>query len=112
MRGSLLYAPESPAINTFSRPIFFPLSVNGLLLGILILGITSCGALPLSINSDPISRSSSPLETIAWLATSSKYDPASEFLRESGLLMMDAGAGDPKERGVKGLDIVAWEDRR
>jgi hypothetical protein len=40
------------------------------------------------------------------------YDPASEFLREFGLLMTDAGAGDPKERGVKGLDIVAWEDRR
>jgi len=25
---------------------------------------------------------------------------------------MEAGAGEPKERGVNGLDIVAWDDRR
>jgi hypothetical protein len=40
------------------------------------------------------------------------YEPTSEFLREPGLLTIEAGAGDLKERGVKGLDIVAWEDRR
>jgi hypothetical protein len=39
-------------------------------------------------------------------------EPASEFLRESGLDMSEGGAGEPKDRGVKGLDIVAWEGRR
>jgi hypothetical protein len=42
-RASLVtvYLPESPAIKTFSLPRFFPFSVNGLLLGIEILGMTS-----------------------------------------------------------------------
>jgi hypothetical protein len=40
---------ESPAINTFKRPMALPVSVKGRRLGILILGMISCGALPLSI---------------------------------------------------------------
>lgn len=92
--------------------MFFPLSVNGRRLGILMLGMTSCGALPLSNNSDPISRSSSPLDMMAWLAASSSSEPASEFLLESGLLKRDGGAGDPHERGVNGREMVVWERRR
>ena len=57
--------PESPAIRTFSLPIFLPFSVKGRLLGILILGITNCGALPLSIILSGAISSSSPLEAMA-----------------------------------------------
>lgn len=63
---ALTNVPESPAIKTLSLPIFLPFSVKGLLLGILMLGMTSCEALLLSVISEGISFSSSPpLETIA-----------------------------------------------
>ena len=95
-----------------SLPMFFPRSVNGRRLGILMLGMTSCGALPLSIIVDSMSRSSSPLDMMAWLAASSSNEHASEFRREPALLSSDGGAGDPRERGVKGLEMVVWDARR
>jgi hypothetical protein len=104
--------PVSPATKILSRPRCFPRSVNGRLLGILMLGITSCGALPLSIIVDSISLPSSPLDAMAWLATSSKNDPASEFRREPALLISEGGAGDPRDKGVNGRDMVVWDARR
>jgi hypothetical protein len=40
------------------------------------------------------------------------YDPASEFLRESGLLRRDSGAGERIDNGVYGREIVGWDGRR
>jgi hypothetical protein len=102
----LMTIPESPTIIILNLPKFFPRSVKGRRLGILMLGMTSCGALPLSIIVDSKSRSSSPLDMIAWLAASSSNEPASEFLLEPALLSSDGGAGDPKESGVNGLEMV------
>ena len=75
----LCIIPESPAISTLSLPIFFPRSVNGLRLGILMLGMMSCGVTPWVPNT--LSFSSSSLDTIAWLAPSSVIS-SSEFLYE------------------------------
>jgi hypothetical protein len=58
--------PESPAINTFKRPMALPVSVKGLRLGILMLGIISCGEVPLAIMVSPsllLSLSLSTLKT-------------------------------------------------
>ena len=86
--------------------MFLPFSVNGLLLGILMLGITNCEALLLSILSDGISFSSSPLDMIAWLAASSVKKSISEFRRELGLLFSDPRNGESEFRGVNGREAV------
>lgn len=98
--------PESPAIKTLSLPMFLPFSVNGLLLGILMLGITNCEALLLSILPDGTSFSSSPLDKIAWLAASSVKKSISEFRRELGLLFSEPRKGESGFRGLNGREAV------
>lgn len=95
--------PESPAMSTFSLPIALPVSVNGRRLGILMLGMMSCGALPLSIIVEWASLLVSPPSMLsAWLPRSS--DPESEFRRDETLLSADALAEVPNNIGVIGWD--------
>ena len=72
----------------------------------LMLGITNCDALLLSITSDGMSLSSSPLDTIAWLAASSVKKSISEFRRELGPLLIEPRNGDSGFRGVNGREAV------
>jgi hypothetical protein len=100
--------PESPAISTFNLGIDFPASVNGRRLGILMLGMMSCGALPLSIMFDGVSLSVSPSVLTAWLPRSS--DPESEFRLDETLLRAEAPADVPKNIGVIGCDWLDTPD--
>ncbi len=97
--------PESPATSTFSLPILFPSSVNGLRLGILMLGMMSCGALPLSIMSDECSRWTPPATLKALLPTPSESDPSNELRLEEELLSADAGPDVPRKMGVIGCEV-------
>lgn len=103
MCSGLLYAPESPATSTLSLPIRLPSSVKGLRLGILIEGITSCGALPLPIMTE-CSGSDSSLMVRAWLAISSDSEAVMEFLRDEMPLMAEAGPGWASIKGVIGCE--------
>lgn len=106
----VLPTPESPAISTFSRPMALPVSVKGRRLGILMLGMMSWGALPLSTMSAgaPVAGlSASPLPSTlrTWLCMrSSENDPANEFLLDETLLIADMGPGVPNMSGVMGCD--------
>jgi hypothetical protein len=73
------------------------------------LGIMSCGALPLSIMLlNACSLSASSLKLRAWLPTSSDNDPTNEFLRDEALLSADdAGPDVPSMMGVMGWDSRA-----
>lgn len=93
-----LHIPESPATSTLSLPIRLPPSVNGRRLGILIEGMTSWGALPLSIMSEVSIASRSWLKLRAWLAMSSENDAL------IASLMAD---GDPGVASIKG--VIGWE---
>lgn len=86
---------------TFNLPIALPFVVNGLLEGICILGITSCGKLPEEPCCVVVSApSSSPLDITAWLADSSATESSSESFNECketalGVLdMPDVGKGE------------------
>lgn len=95
---TLLHLPESPATSTFSLPIRLPSSVNGRRLGILMEGMTSWGALPLSIISEASSGSRSWLRLRAWLANSS----VNEALMAS--LMAEGDPGVASIKGVSGCE--------
>lgn len=111
LRHNVKDVPESPAIRILSLPIFFPLSVNGLLLGICKLGITSCELLlPSMISGDWVS--SSPLETIAWLPPSSVRKSISEGCRVWGYVEMDPNMGDSRKEGVAESGAVFGRVRR
>lgn len=99
--------PESPATSTFRRPMTFPASVKGRRLGILMLGMMSWGALPLSIILCDGSLSASQSILRAWLSMSSKRDPDREFLLDETLLRADAGPEIPIKLGVMGWDRFA-----
>lgn len=101
-------APESPAINTFNLPIVLPRSVNGLLLGIRMLGMISCGSLSRASDGMSASSSSPSLDTIAWLAAS-PMDSSSECLKDLvdidfGLLGIDEPAAGEASDG----DAICW----
>lgn len=103
--------PESPAIKILSLPIIFPFSVNGLLLGICMLGMTSC-ELPLPSMTSGEGNPSSPLDNIAWLVPSSVKKSISEFRRERLLADMEPSTGDSRKQGVTGSEGVAFGERR
>ena len=84
--------------------MLLPVSVNGLQLGILILGMTSCGPLPLSIRLESSWADISPVMLTCPLPSSSSNDPTSEPLRELELLNAEAGPDTPKRIGVIGCD--------
>ncbi len=89
--------------------MLLPSDVNGRRLGILMLGMMSWGALPLSImleDAGSLSASPSSAVLIAWLPRSSEIEPLSEFLREEMLLRMDVGPEAPSKIGVNGCDAV------
>lgn len=97
--------------------MFFPLVVNGRLVGICILGMTSWGKLldaPCRVST---SSSSSPLDVITWLPVSSRTDPSSESFSECndtdvGVLgVAEVGNGDAVSvlTGVSGMDVVRLE---
>jgi hypothetical protein len=79
--GVRMYAPVSPATITLSLPIALPLVVNGRLVGICMLGITSCGK-PEAPSCVSNGSSSSPLEATAWLVVSSMANSSSDSLSE------------------------------
>lgn len=109
-----VYVPESPAMSTLSLPIRLPSSVKGRRDGILMEGMTSWGALPLSIMAGSSGfGSASSVRLRAWLATSSqKTDAVTEFLREETPLMAEAGPEAGSIMGVIGMDgsllTVGW----
>lgn len=88
------HIPESPATSTFSLPIRLPSTVNGRRLGILMEGMTSWGALPLSIISDASRGSRSWLMLRAWLAISSVNE---------ALIASLMAEGDPGVASIKGV---------
>jgi hypothetical protein len=109
------YAPDSPATMTLNLPIALPLVVKGLLEGICILGMTSCGKVPISSGCAVSSAaSSSPLEVIAWLADSSMFESSSESFSDCkeialGVLgMPDVGIGEGASTmsGVRGVELA------
>lgn len=102
--------PESPAINILSLPMLLPFSVKGLLLGICMLGMTSCELLLPSMTSGECDVSSSPLDRIAWLPPSSvkKSISISEFCRESCSDDVGLRIGDSRKDGVIGSDGAAF----
>jgi len=118
----------SPAINTFRRPRLFPSSVKGLRLGILMLGMTSCGAPPLPImlcgvsSRSPSSITETPPPPPLYklgvrLPRPSESEPLNEPRREETLLSAEEGPEGPGDRlearadgrsgGVGGSDIVS-----
>lgn len=98
--------PESPATSTLRRPMPLPVSVNGRRLGIWMLGMTSWGALPLSIMDDTCCRSGS--SSSSELTAISEMEPDNEFRLEDGVLMMDPAYEVPRVMGVMGRDKV-WK---
>lgn len=93
-----LHIPQSPATRTLSLPMRLPPSVNGRRLGILMEGMTSWGALPLSIMSEASMFSRSWLMLRAWLAISSENDTLIESL------MAEGDPGVASIRGVIGCE--------
>src|SRR5689334_22554097 len=95
-----------------------PLVVKGLLDGICMLGITSCGKLSAAPCSVCLSSaSSSPPEVTAWLADSSMVDSSSESFSEwsetaLGVLgTADTGVGEsPSKVGGMGSVELAWPE--
>lgn len=77
-----------------------PSSVKGLRLGILIDGITSCGAVPLSSIPDDCCGSSSSLIVRAWLAISSDSEAVMEPLRDETPLIPEA---EPRVGSIRGV---------
>lgn len=92
-------------MSTLSLPMRLPSSVKGRRDGILIEGMTSCGALPLSIMDGDTSGSSSMLMLRAWLAFSSDREAVTEFLRDETPLMAEAGPDAASIRGVIGREL-------
>jgi hypothetical protein len=105
---------------TLNFPIALPLVVKGLLEGICILGMTSCGCgkLPIelccAVGSAP---SSSPLDVIAWLPDSSMAESSSESFKDCremalGVLgMPEVGIGEGASRlsGTEGGEPARLE---
>lgn len=84
---------------TFNLPIAFPFVVNGRLVGICILGMTSSGKLSEAPCCVAVSSSSSsPLEMMAWLALSSNADSSSDSFNET--METDLGVLDIAEVGT------------
>jgi len=105
------HIPLLPVTIILNLPVVLPRAVNGRLLGILILGMINCGALSrseLSCKADDMSGSSSSLDAIAWLWTSSITEPSSDFRRDRGLLGRDA-VPDEVNSGVWGVDVGCAE---
>lgn len=100
--------PESPANSTFSRPRLLPVSVNGRRLGILRLGITNCGALPLSSMLEGLLERPCSSGSSSELMACSDKDPANEFLLEDGVLIKDSVQDVPSMMGVIGREGNEW----
>lgn len=92
-------------MSTLSLPMRLPSSVKGRRDGILIEGMTSCGALPLSIMDGGASGSSSTLMLRAWLAVSSDREAVTESLRDETPLMAEAGPDAASIKGVTGREL-------
>jgi hypothetical protein len=69
--------PGAPAMSILKRPMAFPRSVNGRLLGILILGMISWGAPLAPRRGESLGLSSSSPDAIAWLCISSAREISS-----------------------------------
>lgn len=104
--------PESPAINILSLPMALPFSVKGLLLGICMLGMTSCELLLPSMTSGECDLSSSQLDRIAWLAPSSVKKSISETCRESCGDGVGPSIGDSRKEVVIGSGGGGFGERR
>ena len=115
----VLPTPLAPASRTFRRPMLFPSGVNGRRLGILMLGMMSWGALPLSIMADdnrsswPSASPSSTLSGPRLPTSSAESEAVSEFLRDDTLLRTEVGPEAPSKIGVMGWDaFVPGVDRK
>jgi hypothetical protein len=99
--------PVSPATMTLNLPIALPLVVKGLLEGICILGMTSCGKLLCEpccvIVSAP---SSSPLDIMAWLADSSITDSSSDSFSDWRDMALGV-LGIPDIGNVEGASVLS-----
>ena len=122
--SDVLPTPLSPATSTLRRPMRLPSSVKGRRLGILMLGMMSCGALPLSIMEEPLAAAGSRGSCSSWSSSSSSTatspsfmlggqlggklarssERQSELRRDETLLRAEAGPDAPSSIGVRGCE--------
>jgi hypothetical protein len=104
-KGDSKNLPESPAINIFNLPILLPLSVNGLLLGMVISGMMSCGVSNDSCDNTFVVANLGLLEELAaWslsVSSSERYGPLGGLGGERGEL---GGSDCGPMMGVKGSE--------